>query len=292
LFGIGSLYYIAAGAIILSAKLIEVQLGTQKLQNTVTNRGQQLSNINKEEQGKILISQLWEQSSKAQADCLKRLQSYRDLHNGTIDGNVNIFAKYVTLATDLKSEKESFTTTANGIITQFQGTPYTIDVCNTFYSNLDEAVTASNVRMSTLISQNVVPGEGYSPTCTGWSNQTDCEKAECFWYNSRCHKEPNCWIPNPIGGCILSAGVGTLIVGTIVLIGIGGAAYWLLTRHPAETRTIITSARGAVTGEVEKAKQAYRRIAPLPPPVPKPALLIRPVQKPLLLPLAPTSTRI
>lgn len=283
------LYYIAAGAIILAVKLVEVNTGTEKLQDTVTNLGQQLSNINKEQKGKILIDEIWEQSPKAQNDCLKRLQSYRDLHNLIIDGDVNIFAKYVTLATALKSEKESFTTTANGIITQFQGTPYTSDVCNTFYSNLDAAVTASNVRISTLISQNVVPGEGYSPTCTGWSNQTDCEKAECFWYNSGCHKEPNCWIPNPVGGCILSAGTGTVIVGIIGLIAIGGAAYWLLTRHPAETRMIITSARGAVTGEVEKAKQAYRRIAP--PQTPTPIPPIRPIQNPLLLPPAPTSTR-
>jgi hypothetical protein len=294
LFGIGGLYYVGAGVIILSLTLFTVISGTQNLQNTITNQGQQLSNQNKEEQGKIVISQSWEQSSKTQDDCLRRLQSYRELHNLIIDGNVNIFAKYVTLATDLKSEKESFKTTANGIITQFQGTPYSVDVCNTFYSNLDAAVTASNVRMSTLISQNVVPGEGYSPTCSGWGNQTDCEKAECFWYNSGCHKEPNCWIPNPIGGCILSAGTGTVIVGTIVLIAVGGAAYWLLTRHPAETGKILTSAKGAVTGEAERAKQAYRRIVPppKPAPMPTPAPIIRSIPKQLLLPPAPTVRRI
>lgn len=269
LFGIGGLYYLAAGAIILSLTLYEVITGASKLQNTVTNQGQQLSNVNKENQGKDVINQIWESSSKPQADCLKRLQSYRDLHNSTIDGNINIFAKYATLATNLKSEKDSFTTAANRIITEFQGTSYTVGVCNTFYSNLDALVTSSNVKIATLISQNVVPGEGYSPTCAGWSNQADCEKAECFWYNGTCHKEPNCWIPNPVGGCILSAVTGTVIVGAIVLIGIGGIAYWLLTRYPTETRTIYTGAKGAVTGQVERARQTYRRaVSPTPLPLP------------------------
>lgn len=262
LFGIGGLYYLAAGAIILSLKLFEVLSRTQKLKDTVTNQGQQLSNKNKEEQGKTIITQSWNSSSKTQAECLKRLQAYADLHNSIIDGDVNIFAKYPTLVTALKSEKDSFITAAKGIITQFQGTAYTVDVCNTFYSNLDAQVTESNVRISTLISQNVVPGESYSPTCIGWSNQTDCEKGECYWYNGGCHKDPNCWIPNPVGGCILSAGTGSIIVATIALITIGGVAYWLLTRHPTETRTIISSAKGAVTGEAEKAKQAYKRIIP------------------------------
>jgi hypothetical protein len=262
LFGVGGLYYLAAGAIILSLSLYEMVSGTQKLQNTVTNQGQQLSNINKEDQGKVLLTKLWEQSPKKQADCSLRLKSYMDLHNSIIDGDVNIFAKYATLVTALKSEKDSFTTTAKGIITQFQGTSYTVDVCNTFYNNLDAQVTASSVRISTLISQNVVPGESYSPTCIGWGNQADCEKGECFWYNGGCHKDPNCWIPNPVGGCILSAGTGTVIVGTIGLIIIAGVAYWLVTRNPTETKTIFTSAKGAVTGEAEKAKQAYRRVVP------------------------------
>jgi hypothetical protein len=290
LFGVGGLYYLAASAIILSLKLYEVLSGTQKLQNTVTNQGQQLSNNNKEDTGKNVITTSWNSSSKTQADCLKRLQSITDLHNSIIDGDVNIFAKYATLVTALKSEKDSFTTTAKGIITQFQGSAYTVDVCNTFYSNLDAQVTASNVRISTLISQSVVPGESYSPTCIGWSNQVDCEKGECFWYNGGCHKDPNCWIPNPIGGCILSAGTGTVIVGTIALIVIGGAAYWLLTRHPTETKTIFTSAKGAVTGEVEKAKEIYRRVVP--PSKPLSQYPTRPIQKPLPLLLPPASKTI
>ena len=284
LFGVGGLYYLAASAIILSLTLYEVVSGTQKLQNTVTNQGQQLSNNNKEDQGKTVITKSWDSSSKTQADCLKRLQSSIDLHNSIIDGDVNIFAKYATLVTALKSEKDSFTTTAKGIITQFQGSAYTVDICNTFYSNLDAQITASNLRISTLISQNVVPGEGYSPTCVGWSNQADCEKGECFWYNSGCHKDANCWIPNPVGGCILSASTGTVIVGTIVLVAIGGAAYWLLTRHPTETKTVFTSARGAVTGEVEKAKQVYRRVVPSSSPLPQ--YPTRDIQKPLPLPPA------
>jgi hypothetical protein len=266
LFGVGGLYYLAASAIIFSLTLYEVLSGTQKLQNTVTNQGQQISNNNKEDQGKTLITKSWDSSSKTQADCLKRLQSVIDLHNSIIDGDVNIFSKYATLVTALKSEKDSFATTAKGIITQFQGSAYTVDVCNTFYSNLDAQVTASNVRISTLISQNVVPGESYSPTCIGWSNQADCEKGECFWYNGGCHKDPNCWIPNPVGGCILSAGTGTVIVGTIGLVIIAGVAYWLVTRNPTETKSIYTSAKGAVTGEAEKAKQAYRRVVPPTPP--------------------------
>ena len=266
LFGADGLFYIAAGAIILTLKLYEVLTGTEKLQNTVTNQGQQLSNNNKEDQGKTLITKSWDQSAKTQADCLKRLQSIIDLHNSIIDGDVNIFSKYATLVTALKSEKDSFTTTAKGIITQFQGSAYTVDVCNTFYSNLDAQATASNVRINTLISQNVVPGESYSPTCIGWSNQVDCEKGECYWYNGGCHKDPNCWIPNPVGGCILSAGTGTVIVGTIGLIIVAGVGYWLVTRNPTATKTIYTSAKEAVTGEAEKAKQAYRRVVPPTPP--------------------------
>jgi hypothetical protein len=272
LFGFTGLYYIAAGAIILGAKLIEVITGTQKIQNTVTNQGQQLSNINKQDQGKIVITQVWDSSKKTNEDCLIRLQSFRDLHISIIDGYINIFAKYANLITSLKSEKELFTTVANDIITQFQSSAYTVDVCNTYYSNIDAAKTVSTTKISTMISQNVVPGEGYSPTCAGWSNQIDCEKAECYWYNSGCHKDPDCWISNPAGGCILPAGTGKVIVGTIALIAIGGVAYWLLTRHPKETRTIITSAKEAVMGEAERAARVYRKIVPsyTPKPLPLP----------------------
>jgi hypothetical protein len=274
LFGLGGLFYLAVGAVIVSITLFAVLNATKLLQNTATNLQQQLTIVDKENKGQVTIEQMWQQSAKTQADCLTRLQSKRDLHNlVAIDGTTNIFGKYANLATAVQSEKTSFTTAANTIITQFQAQTYSIDVCNTYFSNLEALINSSNVKLATLISQNVAPNEGYSPTCAGWSNQTDCETHECFWYNGGCHKDPACWIPNPVGGCILSAGTGTVIVGAIVLVAVGGVAYWLLTRYPKETRTIITGAKGAVVGQVEKARQAYSRIAPIPKPLPLPPAL-------------------
>ncbi len=261
-FGTNGLLYFGVGALILAIGFYSVLSNQEILRSTITNQGQQISQVNKENQAKNVLTQAWESSSKTQSDCLNRLKAYADLHISIINGYSDVYAKYANLVTALNSEKDGFTTTVNAIITEFQAANYNVDVCNTYYSKIDAEVTASNVRISTLISQNVAPGEGYSPTCAGWANQTDCEKAECYWYNSACHKDPDCWIPNPVGGCILSASTGWTIVGVVSLITIAGVAYWLLTRHPEETRTIVRSARGAVTGEAERARQAYRRIVP------------------------------
>jgi hypothetical protein len=281
IFGIGGLYILIASAVILSSSLYVIYTGTIALQNAATNALQQLSNVNKENQGKTIIDKTWSASAKVQADCLNRLTSYMNLHNSAIDGNVNTFGKHANLVTSLNAEKASFTTSANSIITLFKAATYTVDVCNTFYSNLDSLVTASNVRIATLISQNAPPGEGYSPTCAGWSNQANCEQNECYWYNGTCHVGPNCWISNPLGGCILSAGTGTLIVGIIAVAAIGGAALWLLTRYPKETRTIVTGAQGAVTG-------AYRRFLPSLPPPPQISPASNQAQRQFLSPPAPT----
>ncbi len=282
LFGIGGLYYIAAGAIILSATVIEVLTGTEKLRDSLINQQQQLSNNQNEINGENLINQVWESSKKLKEDCLTKLKSRLNLHNDKIESDIKTFGKYDALVTSLKSEEDGFTTKANGIITEFEGATYSVDICNNYYLNLDAEVTASKVRIATLISQNVEPGGVYSPTCSGWSNQADCEKYECYWYNNSCHKDPDCWIPNPLGGCILSASTGWTIVGVVSLITIAGVAYWLLTRHPEETRTIVRSARGAVTGEAERARQAYRRIVP--------ATEQTQIQQPL--PLPPASTMV
>ena len=99
-------------------------------------------------------------------------------------------------------------------------------------------------------------------TCIGWTNQAACEQAECYWYDGSCHKEENCWISNPLGGCTLSAGTGKTIVGVTVGIAVLGGLYWLLTRKREEVVSIYSGAREAATTEVSRARTAYRAIRP------------------------------
>ena len=212
--------------------------------------------------GKGVLNDGWEASAKTQADCLRyRLEGYRDFHSkGYIDSYTDKYAKYSGFVTALKAEKNSFLTNVNGIIAEFKAKPYSVDLCNTYYSAIDSAITASRIRVNELVTQYIDPEQPYELTCKGYSNQSDCEKAECYWYNSECHQEEACWIPNPLGGCILSAGTGKAIVGTAALLAIVGTAYWLATRKPQEIKSIYYGAKEAAAAEAKRAKELYERV--------------------------------
>ena len=258
-----ALILIAIGAIAIAWNLIELALGLKVAQEVAKNLQVQ-NNINTNvDKGKGALDDKWTGSSKTQADCLLRLEGYRDLYiTGILDSYIDKYAKYSSFVIALKTEKSSFLTNVNGIITEFKGKPYTVDLCNTYYSDIDSAVTASKIRVNDLVSLYIDPEQTYELTCKGYSNQSDCEKAECYWYSSACHKEEACWIPNPLGGCILSAGTGKVIVGTVALLAILGTAYWLATRKPQEIKSIYYGAKEAAAVEAKRAKEMYERIRP------------------------------
>ena len=252
------------GVIIFSYALYSLILG-KKIAEEAAKNWQVLAEIktNLDKLNEILNTQ-WENSPKTQSDCTKyRLEGKRDAHiKGNIDMLAEKYAKYSGFVSALNSEKKSFLTSANNIINEFKAKPYSIDVCNTYFSLMDTAVTASIVRVNDLTTQYIDPNQPHDLTCKGWTNQADCEKAECYWYNGACHKEENCWIGNPLGGCILSANTGKVIVGTVALLAVLGGAYWLATRKPQEVRSIYYGAKEAATAEAQRAKELYERIRP------------------------------
>lgn len=248
-----------AGVAILSWRVYDAVTNEVKAETKATNLTNQLSQVNKENQARQAAEDAWQKSGKTQDDCIIRLSAHVALHASLLNGYMDIYAKYPDFITKLQAESTAFTTSTNAIIAEFRTKPYTADVCNTYIVNIDNEINASNLRTTDLLSTYVPPDQAYSVPCKGWSNQADCEKAECYWYNGACHKEENCWIPSPVGGCILSANTGKIIVGTVALIGILGVAYWITTRHPGEARAIITGAREAVREEAARARAAVER---------------------------------
>lgn len=91
----------------------------------------------------------------------------------------------------------------------------------------------------------------------------------------------DCWIANPLpigGGCLLTAGTGKVILGTVIAVAVIGGVYWAVTRKPKETKVFIKqagvtakAAGEAVKAEYGRAVSAYRELKA--PPVPAGAII-------------------
>lgn len=251
-----------AGVVVLVWRVYDAVTNEQKAETVATNLTIQIEQNNKEDQARNLAESLWNKSAKTQSDCTTRLQTYRDAHLAKINGFLDQYAKYPFLVTELTKLKDTYTTNANRIITEFKAIPYAATTCDTYFVRLNSEIGTSTVAINDALGRNINPAENYSIACKGWTNQAACEKADCFWYDSACHKEEACWIGSPLGGCVLSAGTGKTIVGVTVGLVVLGAAYWLLTRKRAEVTSIYVGAKEAVTTEAARAKAAYREIRP------------------------------
>jgi hypothetical protein len=249
-----------AGLAILAWKVIDATSQQLLAETKATNLTVQLEQTNKETLARNATEDLWNKSAKAQSDCITRLQSHRDIHLAKLNGYLDQYAKYPDLVTELNKEKVTFTANASSIINEFKTVPYITSACDTYFVRLNSEIGRSDVAITDSLGKYIKPDETYLIACKGWTNQAACEKAECFWYDSACHKEENCWIGSPLGGCVLSAGTGKTIVGVTVGLVVFGAAYWLLTRKRAEVTSIYVGAKEAVTTETARAKAAYSSI--------------------------------
>lgn len=174
------------------------------------------------DEGKKKINEEWENSNKDRSACIKRLENFRDLQIGIIDGYINKYSQYASLVTELNTEKGRFSTEANFVINEFKTKQYTVDTCNEYYIKIDNKVNDSNLKLHSSIVKYTDPGKTYETPCTGYSTKVACESAGCNWYNNKCSKEAPCWIPNPAGGCILSEKTGK----TIVYVGATGVGLY------------------------------------------------------------------
>jgi len=260
---VAGLGLLISGAAIIVWKVNEISTAMEVAKETAKNYDIRVNVFTNFDNSKENLVKAWEASQKTLADCTTRLNGYRDIYLASvIDSYLDKYSKYSGLTTELQAERAAFLTASNAIISEFKTKPYAAGVCDTYYSQLDGAIISSKTKVNEIISRNIDPTKPYEMTCKGWTNQAACEKAECFWYDSACHKEENCWISNPLGGCVLSAGTGKTIVGVTVGLVLLGTAYWLLTRKRAEVTSIYVGAREAVTTEAERAKAAYRTIRP------------------------------
>lgn len=250
-----------AGLVILGWKVIDATSRQVLADTKATNLNIQLDQNNKEDQARNGAEDIWNKSAKTQADCITRMQGHRDIHLAKLNGYLDQFAKYAGLVTELTKEKDTFTTNANGIITEFKTVSYTAGTCDTYFVRMNSEIGTSNAAINDSLGRYIKPDETYSIACKGWTNQAACEKGGCFWYGSACHQEEQCWISNPLGGCVLSAKTGRAVAGATAAIFLTAFAYWLFTRKEKEVVSIYAGAKEAVTGEVARAKAAYRTIA-------------------------------
>lgn len=249
-----------AGLVILAWKVRDATSKQLLAETKAANLTIQLEQNNKEEQARSSAEETWNKSAKTQGDCITRLQSHRDIHLAKLSGFLDQYAKYPGLITELNKEKDTFTTDANGIITEFKTVSYTASVCDTYFVRMNSEIGTSNVAINDSLGRYIKPEETYSVACKGWTNQAACQKAECFWYDNACHQEEQCWISNPLGGCILSAKTGRAVVGATAAIFLTAAAYWLFTRKREEVVSIYAGAREAAAAEAERARAAIRKI--------------------------------
>ncbi|MDD3813318.1 MAG: hypothetical protein PHZ02_01620 [Desulfocapsaceae bacterium] len=252
-----------SGLAILSWKVIDATNKQLLAETKATNLDMQLQANNKEDQARNTIEGVWSNSLKTQTDCTTRLQNHRDAHLAKLNGYLDQYAKYSGLVTELTKELNTFTTNANGIINEFKTVPYlSSDTCDTYFVRMNSEIGTSNVAVNDSLSRYIKPDETYSIACKGWTNQAACEKGGCYWYNASCNQYEQCWISDPLGGCILSAKTGKAVVGATVAIILSAFAYWLFTRKSKEVKSIYIGAKEATTSEVAKAKGAYKTIFP------------------------------
>lgn len=249
------------GAAVLVWKVNEISTALQIATQTANNLDILVGVLTNFDKAKDNLLRAWSAFSQTLADCTTRLNGYRDLFLKTyIDSYITKYSKYSTLTTELQGERAAFLVASNAILAEFKTKPYASTVCDSYYVRLDGAISASTVAVNTIIARNIDLTKPYEMTCVGWTNQAACEKAECHWYDSSCHKDESCWIGSPLGGCTLTAGTGKTIVGVTVGLFVLGAAYWLLTRKSAEVSSIYIGAKEAVTSETARAKAAYSSI--------------------------------
>lgn len=211
---------ISAGFIITGYTLYEIKTSTAKLTEKLNNANVTIQADNNENKGRGDIENEWNKSIKDKTSCKTRLEGHRNIHIAKIDGLINNYSKYTNLVTNLKTEKNTFTTQINNIINELDLQPYSEATCNSYYISIDNLINNSNITISSLINSYVNPDETYEPTCTGWLTKVDCETAKCYWYNNKCNSEPECLIPLP-GGCLITkdTAVTLTIVGGILLGG-------------------------------------------------------------------------
>lgn len=213
-------FILAAAAILVYWRITDLRTQITKAEEKVKNISTVNQEGNKEEEARKAAEDEWNKSNKAQADCIIRLEKHRDAHTAHIDGLTSNFSKYASLMIELKSEKEIFISAANFIIDEFKTKSFAVDVCNNYYVQIDDVIRNSNIKMTGLIDKYINPGEDYNPSCDGFGNKEDCEKAGCYWYDNKCHDKVECWIPGPLDTCILSANTGkTLLFAGGLLIG-------------------------------------------------------------------------
>ncbi|MDP3353384.1 MAG: hypothetical protein Q8S44_06565, partial [Flavobacteriaceae bacterium] len=159
-----------AGLVILAWKVVDATSKQLLAETIATNLDTQISQDNKESQGKQLVEDTWEKSGKTSDDCLTRLSARQSNHNAKIKGYLDIYAKYPNFVTKLTAESTKFTTNANAIISGFKAQAYTADVCSTYAVQMDNEINSSNLRMNDLLSTFVPPDVPYSVPCKGWTN--------------------------------------------------------------------------------------------------------------------------
>lgn len=213
---------LGASAIAYYFRITEEKEKRKIAEESAKNANAENQGRNTGDEGKKKINEEWENSNKDRSACIKRLENFRDLQIGIIDGYINKYSQYASLVTELNTEKGRFSTEANFVINEFKTKQYTVDTCNEYYIKIDNKVNDSNLKLHSSIVKYTDPGKTYETPCTGYSTKVACESAGCNWYNNKCSKEAPCWIPNPAGGCILSEKTGK----TIVYVGATGVGLY------------------------------------------------------------------
>lgn len=255
--GVLAIVLLFAGVSVLAWRVYDAVTKQQIAETTATNLDIQLQQTNKATQAASAAESVWQSSTKTQADCTTRLQAQMNIHLSKINGYLNLYAKYANLITELNTELNDFTTKANGIMSAFKAASYAATTCDTYYVQLNDLIGVSDNIINSSLSKYIIPADTYSIACKGWTNQAACEKGGCYWYNSSCNQEEQCWVSNPLGGCILSAKTGKAVLGATAGIILTAALYWLVTRKGEEAKSIYIGAKEAATGEIGRAKVAY-----------------------------------
>lgn len=153
---------VVAGVVLLMYKVYTYPDNLPVAQNTATNAQIELNIDNNAIKGKEVLDDAGNKSGKSQADCTTQLEGYRDTYlTSVLNSYAEKYAKYADFVTALQSEKTAFLSAANSIISEFKTKPYSVDVCNTYYTQLDSAVAASKVRVNELVSRYIIPDKPY-----------------------------------------------------------------------------------------------------------------------------------
>lgn len=226
---IGAVTILVLDIIYLSTQVKEYEQRTKNAETIVGQRDK--------EDGQIVnIDEEWNNSPKQNSDCIKRLESIRDLHKRIIEGYAEQFNEVAAIVNAMNDEKTKFMSDAQAIIDQFNADPtYSAAICDSYYASLRNKLDESNVRINDIISADAPGGSGgeYEPPvlCADHITKEECEAAGCIWDNGVC-KAKECLIPSPLGGCLLykEAAKGILIFGAALILGV--LALGIVSRGP------------------------------------------------------------